>query len=208
MDIHTYLIFTLTTGIVILSPGATAILAASQGAGNGLQRSVWGILGVTCATALYFALSATGIASLIVASNTLFQIIKWVGVAYLIYLGCTAIFSKSGGLVVKATRAARSRTSLYGQGLLVEFSNPKALIFFSAILPQFIDTSAPITPQFLTMGVTSFALQMLIYGGYAYMGDRLTQGEIKAWTVTLINKLAGGALIFAGLKMASVTADR
>ncbi|MBL1242523.1 MAG: LysE family translocator [OCS116 cluster bacterium] len=99
------------------SPGPTAILVASQGVGNGLKRSLFGVFGITCATMIYFAMSSTGIASLIVASHTLFQIIKWAGVAYLIYLGCSAIFSKSGGLIVHSEAPLRNRLTIFTRGL-------------------------------------------------------------------------------------------
>ena len=181
---------------------------ASQGAGNGLKRTLFGVFGITCATMVYFVLSATGIASLIVASYGLFLVIKWAGVAYLIYLGCSAIFSKSGGLVVKAGTLTRKQTSLFAHAFLIEFSNPKALLYFSAILPQFLDVNKPIVPQFFIMWGTTFLLQWLIYSGYAYLGHRLMQGGIRSWIVNAINKTAGAALIFAGIKMANVTANR
>ncbi|MEP4805289.1 MAG: LysE family translocator, partial [Hyphomicrobiales bacterium] len=66
--------------------------------------------------------------------------------------------------------------------------------------------SRPITAQFLIMGLTAFVMQVIIYSAYAYMGDRLTRGGVKAWIVSSINKVAGGALLFAGIKMATVTA--
>lgn len=208
MDLQTFLIFAMTTAVVNLSPGPTSILMASQGAGNGLKRTMFALLGICCATALYFGLSATGIASLIVASNTLFQIIKWIGVAYLFYLGLTALFSKSGGLVLKSGAPKRKPSSLFAQGFLVEFSNPKALLYFSAILPQFLDVTQPIAPQFLIMWGTSFILQCGACTGYAYLGERLVRGSVKGWVISAINKTAGGALIFAGLKMTSVSASR
>lgn len=208
MDVQTYIIYTLTTAVVIFSPGPTAILMASQGATNGLKPTLFGVFGITCATMIYYALSATGIASLIVASYTLFQIIKWVGVAYLLYLGFTAIFSKSGGLVVKSGASIRKSRTLFTHGFLVEFSNPKALLFFSAILPQFLNVDNPIAPQFILMWATAFVLQWIIYSGYAYLGDRMIQGGVKSWIADTINKTAGAALIFAGVKMASVTAQR
>jgi len=208
MAFQTYLIYMLTTAVVIFSPGPTAILMASQGASNGLKRTLFGVAGITCATMIYYAMSATGIASLIVASYTLFQIIKWAGVAYLLYLGCSAIFSKSGGLVVKSTAPMRKRSSLFTQGFLVEFSNPKALLYFSAILPQFLNVDRPIAPQFFIMWATAFLLQWGIYPAYAYLGARMIQGGIKSWIVNTINKAAGAALIFAGIKMASVTVNR
>lgn len=208
MEFQIFLLFVTTTAVVIFSPGPTAIMIASQGAGNGLKRTFTGVLGITSATIVYFALSVMGIASLIVASHTLFLVIKWSGVAYLVYLGITAFFSKSGGLVIQSTAPQRSRSSLFMHGFLIEFSNPKALLYFSAILPQFLDVGKPIATQFLIMWIATFLLQIIIYSAYAYLGQRLVQGGVKSWVINLINKTAGAALIFAGIKMASVTANR
>ncbi|MEO0371933.1 MAG: LysE family translocator [Pseudomonadota bacterium] len=202
------MIFATTTAVVILSPGASAILVASQGASNGWKATTFSIFGIMLATATYFVLSATGLAALILASDLLFLIIKWVGVGYLIYLGLTAMFSKSGGIAVAQTGAVRSTKKLFSQGFIVEFANPKALLYFAAILPQFLDTDAPIAPQMIVMGLTGTTMQLVIYSAYANMGDRLANGGVRAWIVDAINKTAGAALIFAGVKMASVTANR
>lgn len=153
-------------------------------------------------------MSATGIASLIVASHTVFQTIKWAGVAYLLYLGCSAMLSKSGGLVLYSNAPLRKRRTLFAQGFIIEISNRKTLLYFSAILPQFIDVGGLIAPQFIIMCFTSFVLQCAIYSAYAYLGERLIKGGVRSWIVNLINRTAGAALIFAGLKMASVTASR
>lgn len=208
MELQTFIIFAMTTAVINLSPGPTSILMASQGAGNGLKKTLFALFGICCATAIYFGLSATGIASLIVASNTLFQIIKWTGIGYLFYLGFTAIFSKSGGFVLKTDFSKRKPSSLFMQGFLVEFSNPKALLYFSAILPQFLDITNPIALQFFIMWGTSFILQCTVCSGYAYLGERLVRGGMKRWIISAINKTAGGALILAGLKMTSVSVNR
>lgn len=165
MELEAYLIFATTTAVVILSPGASAILVASQGASNGWRPTLFSIFGIMLATAIYFLLSATGLASLVLASNFLFQVIKWVGVAYLIYLGVMAIFSKSGGISVQAGDVVRSKKTLFSQGFIVEFANPKALLYFAAILPQFLDVTAPIAPQMMIMGATGTSMQLVIYLG-------------------------------------------
>lgn len=208
MELQAFLIFATTTAVVTFSPGASAIHVASQGASNGWKATLFNIFGIMLATAVYFVLSATGLAALIVASNFLFQIIKWVGVGYLIYLGLTAIFSKSGGIAMAQAGVARSKAKLFSQGFIVEFANPKALLYFAAILPQFFDTTAPIAPQILIMWLTGATMQLVIYSVYANMGDRLANGGVRAWIVNGINKTAGAALIFAGVKMASVTVNR
>ena len=104
MDISIYLIFLVTTVMLILVPGPAAITVAAQGASHNSQRAFFGVLGVASADVLFFALSATGIASLILASNLMFSVIKWFGVAYLLYLGISALFSKSGVIKLSAER--------------------------------------------------------------------------------------------------------
>lgn len=207
MDYSTYFLFLVTTAVVVFSPGGAAVAIASQGAGNGMRRTMFGVTGVALANAVYFAMSATGIAALLIASNLIFSIIKWVGVAYLVYLGLNAIFSASGGIVVKAG-AKSSRKSLFAKGFVIEFANPKALLYFAAILPQFVDTTAPILPQILLMGLTTILLDFVSYSLYAFLGFRLTRNAVKDWVIKSINRVAGGALIFAGFRMASVTASR
>jgi threonine/homoserine/homoserine lactone efflux protein len=206
MALDTYLVFLLTTAVVVFTPGAAAIAVASQGASNGGRRAIAGVLGIAGANVIYFALSATGIASLIIASNTLFQIIKWVGVGYLVWLGCTAIFSANGPIRVSASQKQSSLKRLFTQGFVIEFANPKALMYFAAILPQFLDTSHPILKQILIMGITTLLIDLTSYTSYAFLGDRIARGGLKSWVVGLINKSAGAALLFAGFRMASVSA--
>lgn len=203
MELGIYLVFMLTTAVVILTPGPAAIAIAAQGAGNGHRRATFGVFGVAAANAVYFLLSATGIAALLIASSFIFGMIKWVGVAYLLYLGLSAIFSKTGGIQF-ATGKVQSALSLFGKGFVVEFANPKALLYFAAILPQFLDVSKPIMPQILIMGGTTVVLDLISYSLYAYAGDRLTSGGVKEWIVRLVNRVAGGALLLAGARMASV----
>lgn len=203
MDFQIFILFAITTFVVVFSPGPAAITAASQGAANGVWRSIFGVLGIASANAVYFALSATGIASLIIASHTMFSIIKWVGVAYLIYLGGSALFSQTGGLKVQAGQRSR-RSALFATGFTVEFANPKALLYFAAILPQFIDPTRAILPQILMMGGLTLAIDLIIYSVYAYLGHALATSGAKPWIVKSINRLAGSALLFAAFKMARV----
>ncbi len=203
MENQVYFLFFLTTAIVVLSPGPAAITIASQGASNGVRYAIFGVIGVALANATFFILSATGIASLLIASHLIFSVIQWVGVGYLVYLGLTAIFSKSGGIQVRRAEP-QSSFPLFAKGFIVEFANPKALLYFAAILPQFLDPTRPVMLQLLIMGGTTILLDIVSYTLYAWLGQRLTSGNIKDWIIRLINRVAGGALIFAGVRMASV----
>ncbi len=205
MTIETYLVFFITTTIIVFTPGAAAITIAAQGAANGGRRALAGAAGIASANVVYFALSATGIASLIVASNTAFMIIKWIGVGYLVYLGFNALFSQSGAIQIDGTRRVASMRKLFGQGFIVEIANPKALLYFVAILPQFIDTGRPILAQILIMGATTLLIDLTSYSSYAFLGGLLQRGGLKSWATAMFNKTAGAALLFAAFRMMGVS---
>ena len=151
----TYLIFAVTTLVVCLTPGRAALLVVAQGISNGLLQSYWAIAGIALGNVIYFGLSATGIAALILASSTLFAIIKWVGGAYLFYLGLSAIFNRSSALTVTAEAGSGVvGPRAFWQALVVELSNPKALLYFVALLPQFINPNQPLGLQMLIFGIT------------------------------------------------------
>ncbi|HEV2610534.1 MAG TPA: LysE family translocator [Noviherbaspirillum sp.] len=205
MNWETYLLFVVTTAVVCLTPGPAALLVVAQAMSNGLRRSYWAIAGIAVGNAIYFALSATGIAALIVASNTLFSIVKWVGVAYLFYLGISAIRSKASALTVSADPGQSIGGSrAFWQAVVVELSNPKALLYFVALLPQFIDPTRPVGMQLLMFGVTCIALDTAAYTLYAWVGSKSRRFTANEKFVTASNRAAGGLLLIAGALMAGV----
>lgn len=204
IPLDTLLLFIVTTFVVVLSPGPAAIAVTAEAASNGFKRSALIIAGVATANVVFFGLSATGIAALIIASNTLFTFIKWIGVAYLLYLGLTAIFSDAGPLSISAAKKKTSLHKTFLKGFVLELSNPKALLYFSALLPQFIDISAPIAPQLAILCLIAIVLDLFCYSLYAYLGHKSLSMGIKPLIIKMINRTAGGMLVFAGLKMATV----
>jgi threonine/homoserine/homoserine lactone efflux protein len=163
-----------------------------------------GIIGIALANVVYFSLSATGIAALIIASHQAFNLIKWVGIIYLVYLGAGAILGKAGGLKIEQG-ISMPRKKLFIQGFIVEFANPKALLYFAAILPQFINTQDPILPQILIMCGVTVLIDLTVYTAYAYLAHRLIQSGVKQRIIKTINVLSGSALLFAAFKMTWVT---
>ena len=205
MSWDAYLIFVVTTAVVCLTPGPAALLIVAQGISNGLRRSYWAIAGIALANAIYFALSATGIAALIVASSRLFSVIKWAGVAYLFYLGISAIRSKSSALTVThdAGRAVHGPRAFW-QAVVVELANPKALLYFVALLPQFIDPAQPIGRQMLVFGLTCIVLDTAAYSLYAWLGSKTRRFTANAKFVSASNRVSGSLLMIAGALMAGV----
>ena len=204
MDIGLYSIFLVTTVMLILVPGPAAITVAAQGASNNSKKAFMGVMGVASADVIFFALSATGIASLILASNSLFSVIKWFGVSYLLYLGITALFSKSGAIKINVKTKESSRKKLFSQGLVVQLANPKALMYFSALLPQFIDPLEPILFQMVIMGASCLLADIVVYSLFSLLGEKLAKQQLKTWIVTAINKAAGITLVSTGIRMASL----
>lgn len=201
----TLLLFFITTFVVVISPGPAVIAVTIEAASNGFKQSFFVIVGIATANVVYFILSATGIATLILASSSLFSVIKWIGVTYLLYLGLSAIFSKAGPLQFNPEKKQKKVFySLFLKGFIIELSNPKALLYFSALLPQFININQPIVPQLALLGLITLLLDLFCYSAYAYFAFHSTKHGLKPLTVKIINRTAGTFLIFAGLKMASV----
>lgn len=201
----TLVLFLSTTFVVVLSPGPAAIAVTGEAASSGFKRSFFVVLGIALANVFFFVLSATGIAALIIASSTLFTIIKWIGVAYLLYLGYGAIFSSAGPLKISGSiPLSGDLYKIFLKGFVIEASNPKALLYFSAILPQFIDISQPIPLQVAVLCSINIFIDLLCYCLYAFLGYKSSQVNIPPFAIKCINRTAGGMLIFAGLMMASV----
>jgi len=205
IPLDTLLLFLVTTFVVVLSPGPAAISVTAEAASNGFKRSFLVILGIAVANVCFFIMSATGIATLIIASNLLFSIIKWIGVIYLLYLGVGALFSSSGPLTINPEKKQKGNWhKVFLRGFIIEISNPKALLYFSALLPQFIDISKPLVPQLAVLALITIFIDLFCYSLYAYLGWKSINVGIKPFIIKLINRTAGSLLIFAGLKMATV----
>lgn len=206
MPLHTLAVFMVTAILVVVSPRAAAIAIASQGATNGSRRALSGALGIATANATYFVMSAAGIASLLLASDLAFAVVKWSGIAYLTWLGLQALFSSAGAIRVQVAGPRSSLARLFAQGYAVEIANPKAVIYFSAIFPQFLDHRSAIYPQLLVLGVITFVIDLCGYGIYATLGSYTARGNLRSGIATMLNKCAGAALLFIACRMVTLKA--
>lgn len=205
MTLKILLIFAITEFLLSMTPGPAVFLVISQGIKFGFASSIRGTLGILTGNAIYFALSAAGLGALLIASATLFEIIRWVGVAYLVYVGFSMLISKGEAQAV-ADKAVSPRRSLklFSQGLITQLSNPKAIVFFTALLPQFVTPGSHVFQQFVVLGVTSIAVEfpvLLVYGFVAERGiSLLPKGRLSA----VPDRVAGAFLIGAGVGLASM----
>jgi len=199
------LLFFVTTFFVVLAPGPAAIAVTAEAASNGYKRSLFVILGIAVANVVFFILSAAGISAAIVASDLLFSMVKWVGILYLVYLGLGALFSKSSPLTIKLdNKASGNLKTLFLRGFFIEFSNPKALLYFTALLPQFIDVEQAIVPQVMLFTVITIILDLFCYNLYSYIGRKALSLGSNPLLIKIINKAAGVMLVSAGLIMMTI----
>jgi threonine/homoserine/homoserine lactone efflux protein len=139
----------------------------------------------------------------LLASNTVFTALKYAGAAYLIYLGVQTL--RGSGLSLPAGRASDRRESawrVWTRAAALQASNPKSLIFFTALLPQFIDTSRPVAFQFFILGITSVVIEFGVLAGYGFLAARAARLTERPRFRTLTNRVSGALLIVAGAGVA------
>ncbi|MFK7702239.1 LysE family transporter [Pseudomonas caspiana] len=174
MSFDTWLAFFAACWVISLSPGAGAIASMSSGLRYGFWRGYWNALGLQIALAAQIAIVAAGLGAVLAASDMAFTLIKWFGVAYLVYLGIKQWRALPADLSEDSTiRPIGKPLALITRGFLVNISNPKALVFMLAILPQFIDPNAPLLAQYLTIGATMVTVDMIVMAGYTGLASRV-----------------------------------
>jgi len=200
-----WLLFVMTEAVLSLTPGPAVLYVLSQAIRRGSEKSVWGIWGILSANTLYFALSASSLGAVIVASYKLFFLIKWLGAAYLVYLGLRSFFAKSSVLALPESNAdLRSGPRILRDGFFMQAANPKAILFFSAILPQFVDAHRNVAFQILVLGISSIFVEFVILFVYAQLAGRALNTARSPRFEKLTNRIAGSLLIGAGLGLAKL----
>ena len=205
MTTTNWLLFTATETALSLSPGPAVMLVVGCAIAHGWRRSLCATLGILCANALYFTLSATGIGTLVAASSDLFAVIRWIGAGYLIYLGLMAIFGKPSPLTI-SSQAGKSGggMAIFRSALLLQMANPKSLLMFVAILPQFIDPALPVGPQMLILAALSIVPEFCILLGYGMLADRASAWATQPRYARITDRVAGSLVLLAGILVAGV----
>lgn len=157
----------------------------------------------------FISLSATSVGAILVASYRLFFLVKWIGAAYLVFLGIKALLNSEGIGVGPAQDAAldRSKSRLFLDGLLTQLSNPKAFVFFGALLPQFIDPQRPVALQVAGLGITSELIEFCVLLAYGLAAGRAAILARKPRYATWMNRVSGCLLIGAGGGLALLRRD-
>ena len=198
-----WLLFVTTEAVLSVTPGPAVLYVLAQAIRQGPGKSVWASWGILSANAMYFALSATSLGAVIVASYKLFFFIKWAGAAYLVYLGLASFFGKSSVLALPdASLDDRSGPRILRGGFVLQAANPKAILFFTAILPQFIDARHNVAFQILMLGISSVVVEFAILFAYGQLAGRALSTARSPRFEKITNRIAGSLLIGAGVGLA------
>jgi threonine/homoserine/homoserine lactone efflux protein len=201
MTLETFLAFCVLELVLCLTPGPAVIYVISTALGRGPRAGLAASLGIVAGNTLYFVLSALGVAAIILASNAVFTVLEWIGAAYLVYVGARMLFARREPIALRPQPVARS----FARGFAVQAANPKALAFFVALLPQFIDPTANVALQVLILGVASQLIEIAVLALYVWLTGRAQQ-IIGGRFGTIVERVAGGFLIAAGARLALVRA--
>lgn len=202
MTLPVWLAFLAASFIISLSPGAGAVYAMSCGMRHGYRHALFGIVGMQFGLALQLVVVAIGLGAILATSTLAFNVVKWFGVAYLVWLGWQQWRAAPHAVTLDGAPAA-SAWKAFVQGFLVNASNPKATIFFLAVVPPFIDAARPLAPQYLAvMGTLAFT-DLVVMSGYALLAARVLKLLREPHHIRWMNRAFGGLFMLAGGLLAS-----
>jgi homoserine/homoserine lactone efflux protein len=205
MSLETWLAFLAASWIISLSPGAGAIASMSSGLQYGFWRGYWNALGLQIALVAQIAVVAAGLGAVLAASAIAFTLIKWFGVAYLVYLGIKQWRALPSDLADdSAVRPVGKPLTLVARGFLVNISNPKALVFMLAVLPQFIDPHQPLVPQYLIIAATMVCVDLIVMAGYTGLASKVLRVLKTPRQQRRMNRTFAGLFISAAAFLATL----
>ncbi len=205
MSLETWLGFFAACWVISLSPGAGAIASMSSGLQYGFWRGYWNALGLQIALVVQIAVVAVGLGAVLATSALAFTLIKWFGVAYLVYLGIKQWRALPSDLTDEsAVRPVGKPLVLMARGFLVNISNPKALVFILAILPQFIDTHLPLLPQYLIIASTMVCVDLIVMAGYTGLASKVLRALKTPKQQRRMNRTFAGLFVSAAAFLATL----
>lgn len=202
MTIEWWLTYLLTTSILSLSPGSGAINTMSTGISHGFRGVFASVSGLQLGLSLHIMLVGIGLGALFSQSLLAFEILKWAGAAYLVWLGIQQ-WRSAGSIDLDAVSKAMPRRRLFKRAVLVNLTNPKSIVFLAALFPQFILPHQPQMMQYIVLGATTVVVDIIVMMGYALLATRIA-GWIKGpKQMKVLNRIFGGLFMAVGVLLAS-----
>lgn len=203
MTLETWLAFFVAAILISVSPGAGAVACMTTGMRHGYRRGIWNIFGMQVGIALQLAVVGAGLGAILATSTAAFTVLKWLGVGYLCWLGVRQWRAPAEPVRVGAEHRGGTRAALFAQGFLVNATNPKATVFFLAVLPQFVDPARPLAAQYLTVCATLTVVDLVVMSGYTLFAAKFL-GLLRApRQIRFVNRLFGGLFVAAAALLAS-----
>ncbi|WP_305072359.1 homoserine/homoserine lactone efflux protein [Propionivibrio sp.] len=203
MALSTWLAFLLAAILIAVSPGPGAATSMSVGLRHGYLAALRAIGGLQAALLIQLGIVFAGLGALLMASTTAFEIMKFVGAGYLVWLGIQKWREIPHAL--DDTSAVNRPNGLFLQGLLVNLTNPKAIVFMAALTPQFIDPARSQWLQFLILSATMCGVDTLVMSGYALLASRLRRWLRDLRAMKAQNRFFGGVFVGAGVLLATTS---
>lgn len=199
MPLDTWLAFFVASWLISLSPGAGAISCMTAGMRFGYRRGLWNILGLELGIMFVLVIVATGLGAVLAASSTAFAIVKWLGVGYLVWLGVQQWRAPAAPLALDvAVATGGSPRALAFRGFVVNATNPKGVLFMLAVLPQFIDPTLPLLPQYAICAGTLIFTDLVVMSAYTGLAARVLQVLRAPRHRRALNRVFGGMFVAAG----------
>lgn len=200
MDLSIWTLYFVSVFILTASPGPSALLCMTKAVNSGQSAATYAAMGSLCAITLILSASFMGLGVLIATSELAFNVIKWLGAGYLVYLGIKAFLSDGEALALSQSQKCekRNRFSHFLNGFIVGASNPKAIIFFTALFPQFINPDGSLLNQYVILTSTFVVLELSWLMAYVFLGVKSSQWLFTKARLTLFNRLSGSVFIGAG----------
>jgi threonine/homoserine/homoserine lactone efflux protein len=203
VGIELWVAFCLASALAIAIPGPTMLLAIGNTLGSGPRIGLASLLGIGAADAAGMTVSVLGLSALLATVSLAFEIVKWIGAAYLIWLGIQLWRAPVAGLDARPGQR-RTAPRAIAQAFVAHLLNPKGILFFGAFLPQFIDTGRSTLPQFLMLGATFVLLDIAIMSIYVLLTARGRHAAVSPLWQRRFNRTGGAMLVGAGVFTATL----
>ncbi|HEM8406931.1 TPA: LysE family transporter [Acinetobacter baumannii] len=173
MSLQVWFAYMLACWVISISPGAGAIASMSSGLNYGFRHGYWNAIGLQIALLIQIMIVAAGVDVLFATTPLAFQAVKWFGVAYLLYLAYLQWTAPVKDIEIQHEKKDKSVSALLLNGFVVNISNPKAIVFLLAVLPQFLDLSKPQWIQYLIMAATMVTIDLIVMAGYTGLASKV-----------------------------------
>lgn len=203
MAIETWIAFAVASAVLLAIPGPTVLLVVSYSLGHGWRAALPTVVGVSLGDLVAMTISMAGLGALLIASADLYTALRWIGALYLVYLGIKLWRAPVGGGLGASAPPMFDQSAMLRNAFLVTVLNPKALVFFVAFVPQFLDPAHPILPQAVIMIATFVTLAAANTTIYALAATQARRTIQQPSVQRLVNRVSGSLLIGAGAMTAA-----